>query len=204
MTDLFVSYSRRAPMHGSHSDIGSAQEQWISDVLDFWFRELGPRHWFEHSDAVDGLIRDRFLPLHERVIRDAGAELRDAESVLAAVIVADQFSRNMFRGTARAFAADPLALRLAKRAVAARMDRGMTPEQKLFLYLPFQHSEDRDDQATSVELNVNLHDPGWINFAQAHKTIIDRFGRFPHRNAALGRTSTPEELSFLEEPGSAF
>jgi uncharacterized protein (DUF924 family) len=191
-------------MQGSHPSTDRAPEPWVGEVLNFWFRELGPEHWFAHDDRLDALIRDRFLSLHERLILDGGHDLPDAESTLAAVIVLDQFSRNMFRGSARAFAADGVALRLAKRAVAACMDATMTPEQRLFLYLPFQHSEDRSDQAISVELTRNLHEPNWMEFAEAHKVIIDRFGRFPHRNAALGRPSTPEEITFLQQPGSAF
>ena len=140
-------------MIGSHTPPNTAPESWTRDVLDFWFREMEASHWFEGSDAIDELIRVRFGALHEHLVRNGGQDLLDAQSVLAAVIVLDQFSRNMFRGTARAFAADDVALRLAKQALATHLDAGMTPEQKLFLYLPFQHSEDRGDQAISVELN---------------------------------------------------
>jgi uncharacterized protein (DUF924 family) len=199
-----LSPSDGTQMQGSHPSTNPAPEPWVGEVLDFWFRELGPEHWFSHDARLDTRIRDRFLSLHERLVLDGGHELRDAESILAAVIVVDQFSRNMFRGTARAFATDDMARRLAKRAVDARMDATMTPEQRLFLYLPFQHSEDRSDQAASIELTRDLHEPNWLKFAEAHKAIIDRFGRFPHRNAALRRASTPEELAFLQQPGSAF
>ena len=131
-------------------------------------------------------------------MRSDGIDAAAPHPLLAAVIVVDQFSRNMFRGTPRAFAADPIARRLARRAVDRGFDLSMTREERLFLYLPFEHSEDREDQARSVHLIGQLGHDGWTRYAQAHQSIIDRFGRFPHRNAILGRTSTPDELALLE------
>jgi uncharacterized protein (DUF924 family) len=166
--------------------------------------ELGDVQWFAKSAALDERIRVRFVALHEQVVGSEGSGVATPRAMLAAVIVLDQFSRNLFRGTPRAFAADPLARRLARQAIAQRFDATMTAEERLFLYLPFEHSEDIADQVLSVDLFQRIGHEGWTRYAEAHKAIIDRFGRYPHRNAALGRSSTPEELAFLEEPGSAF
>jgi uncharacterized protein (DUF924 family) len=128
----------------------------------------------------------------------------DAQTALAAVIVLDQMSRNMFRGMARAFAADQQALWVAEAAIAQGFDVGLTKEQRMFLYLPFEHSEDRRSQARSVALTASIGDPELTKWAEAHQAIVDRFGRFPHRNSILGRTSTPEEIEFLKKPGNSF
>jgi len=120
------------------------------------------------------------------------------------VIVLDQMSRNMFRDTPRAFAADPQALRVAEAAIVRGFDAGLTKGQRLFLYLPFVHSKDRQAQARSVALTASLGDPALQKWAEAHSAVIDRFGRFPHRNAILGRTSTPAEIEFLKQPDSYF
>jgi uncharacterized protein (DUF924 family) len=125
-------------------------------------------------------------------------------AILAAVIVLDQFPRNMFRDSARAFAGDPMARHLAREAVQRGFDAGLADEQRLFMYLPFEHSEDREDQALSCELIGNIGNDYWTKYAQAHKEIIDRFGRFPHRNAVLGRTSTRAELELLKDPMRSF
>jgi uncharacterized protein (DUF924 family) len=124
--------------------------------------------------------------------------------VLATVIVLDQFSRNLHRDDARAFAADPQARTLARRALELGVDRGLAPAERLFLYLPFEHSEDLADQQLAVQLVTGLGDAGWTRYAEAHRDIIARFGRFPHRNAVLGRATTPEEEAFLREPMSRF
>ena len=123
---------------------------------------------------------------------------------LAAILVLDQFPRNLFRGDARAFATDEAALGLAKRAIAEGIDLKLTPAQRSFVYMPFQHSEEKADQARSIELFTALGNPLNLDFAIRHKDIIDRFGRFPHRNAILGRTTTDEEATFLKQPGSSF
>jgi uncharacterized protein (DUF924 family) len=128
----------------------------------------------------------------------------DPRIALAAVIVLDQMSRNMFRGTARAFAADPQALRVAEAAIAGGFDAGLSKDQRRFLYLPFEHCEDRAAQARAVALMASLDDPDLVKWAQAHRAVIDRFGRFPHRNGILGRPSTAEEIEFLKQPGSSF
>jgi uncharacterized protein (DUF924 family) len=182
----------------------NTEPAWVGEVLDFWFRELGEADWFARSAALDERIRVRFLALHDQVVRSDGSDATTPRAMLAAVIVVDQFSRNLFRGTPRAFAADPLARRLAREAIAKGFDVAMKSQERFFLYLPFEHSEDRAHQVLCVDLMRSLGREDWTRYAEAHKAIIDRFGRFPHRNAALGRPSTPEELAFLEEPGSAF
>jgi uncharacterized protein (DUF924 family) len=173
-------------------------------VLAFWFRKIGAIHWFSRSAEIADEIRARFLGLHEQLVATEGAGLDSPRATLAAVVVLDQFSRNMFRDSPRAFAADPLARILARKAVERGLDSGFSADERLFLYLPFEHSEDRDDQAYSCELIGRLGNDDWTRYAQAHKAIIDRFGRFPHRNAALGRTSTAEELALLKEPMGSF
>ena len=130
--------------------------------------------------------------------------LADAKTALAAVIVLDQFSRNMFRSTPSAFANDAKALAIVQKALAKGFAEKLSTEEQLFLYLPFEHQENIDAQARSVELISALGDPELTKYAQAHKNVIDQFGRFPHRNAILGRISTAEELEFLKEPGSSF
>jgi uncharacterized protein (DUF924 family) len=201
MVDVFVSYARtdtaiEAPSEG-------AEPAWVGAVLDFWFRELGEDLWFASGRELDERIRSRFLTLHERLLSDAH-EVAGARPLLAAIIVLDQFSRNMFRGTPRAFAADDMARRLAQRVIDGGLDAAMPVRERYFVHLPFEHSEDRDDQALSVRLTEPLGNQQWTSFARAHRRIIDRFGRFPHRNAILGRTSTAEELEVLKQPMSSF
>lgn len=177
---------------------------WATEVLRFWFSELGAAGWFAKSEARDATIKDRFLGLYQNLrLAPPGVGLIP-ERVLAAILVFDQFPRNMFRGTAEAFATDALALELARGAVRDGLDLHLDGPQRLFVYLPFEHAENVDDQARAVSLITKLNNPEWTRFAEAHKAIIDRFGRFPHRNAALGRASTPEELTFLATPGSSF
>ena len=171
------------------------------DILEFWFGQ-DRKAWFEKRTAFDEEIRSRFLVLYETALAGGLAAWRDApRSCLALVILLDQFPRNMFRGTARAFAADPLALDAARAIVAQGWDKAMTPDERVFAYLPFEHSEALEDQERSLKLfegNANFE------WARKHWEIIRRFGRFPHRNAALGRASTPEEIAFLATPGSGF
>jgi uncharacterized protein (DUF924 family) len=159
----------------------------------------------QKDSTFDMTVREGFLGLHEDLMsRETNDLVADAHTALAAVIVLDQMSRNMFRGTPRAFAADQQALRVAETAIARGFDAGLTKEQRVFLYLPFEHCEDRRLQARSVALMASLGDPELARWAQAHQAIVDRFGRFPHRNSVLGRTSTPEEIEFLKQPGSSF
>jgi uncharacterized protein (DUF924 family) len=172
---------------------------WVGDVLHFWFEELTQDDWFTKNPDLDARIRDRFLPLHEQLVADEGISAGAPHPAVAAVIVLDQFSRNLFRDDRRAFSADAGARRLARAAIAQGFDGDVTREERYFLYLPFEHSEDRDDQALAVNLIERLGNDEWTRYAVAHKTIIDRFGRFPHRNAALKRCSTADEIAFLNE-----
>ena len=173
--------------------------------MKFWFEQTAPDQWFEKDPTFDASIRQRFLGLHENLVsRGNSGLLVDAQTTLGAVIVLDQMSRNMFRDTPRAFAADPQALWVAEAVIVRGFDAGLTKDQRMFLYLPFEHAEGRQAQARSVALMASLGDPEWLQWAEAHKAIIDRFGRFPHRNAILGRPSTPEEIEFLKQPDSDF
>ena len=182
----------------------TAEPGWVAAVLRFWFEELSADDWFAKDHHLDERIRARFLPLYEELVAREALEAATPRALLAAVVVLDQFSRNMFRDSPRAYGADPLARRLARTAVDRGLDRAMTDQERMFLYLPFEHSEDRTDQALSVELFSRLGNEGWTKYALAHKELIDRFGRFPHRNATLNRESTPAELARLREPMGRF
>ena len=174
-------------------------------ILDFWFGEVGPDGWWLRSAETDAAIRARFLPLWEQWrLRLPASFTADASDALAAVVLFDQFSRNMFRGTPSAFASDAKALAIAETAIAKGFVEALNGDERLFLYLPFEHQENADAQARSLELISALGDPELTKYALAHKDIIDRFGRFPHRNAILGRTSTAGELELLKGPGSSF
>jgi len=191
-----------------------ADKSTAADVLLFWFgpsAERGKSHkrWFVKDAAFDREIRERFLPPYEHAAAGRLAHLKEsAADCLALIILLDQFPRNMFRGTPRAFATDPLALETARHAVERGFDRTLLPVERLFVYLPFEHSEALADQEQSCELTRALdaypetHDV--YRYALLHRDVIRRFGRFPHRNAILGRTSTPEEIEFLKGPGSSF
>ena len=178
-----------------------------SDVVAFWV-EAGPRKWFAKDDAFDGAIRERFEALHVTASR---GDLTDwagtAEGALALLILLDQFPRNLYRGSAHAFATDPLAYAIARRAVEQGFDQASAPELRPFFYLPFEHSERTQDQDRSVELCAALRDAtgdkSTYDWAVVHRDIIRRFGRFPHRNRCLGRATTPEEQAFLDEGGFA-
>jgi uncharacterized protein (DUF924 family) len=183
----------------------AGEPAWVADVFSYWFDELTLEQCFQKSDVIDGTIRTRFSALHEQLARDDGSISTEApRELLAAIIVFDQFSRNLYRGSPRAFATDPIARRLARTAVADGLDQAMSKRERIFVYLPYEHSEDAADQEQSVRLFAQLDDEDLTKYAVAHKVIIDRFGRFPHRNVALGRESTPEEIAFLEEPMSSF
>lgn len=176
---------------------------WIDEVIRFWFEELRPQDWFVRNPATDETCRARFLDLYESVAEQAArAPLATGRHALATVIVLDQLPRNMFRASPRAFATDAMALQISERAIAAKLDRELTPAQRAFLYMPFQHAENRDVQARSIELFASLGDAQSLSYAHKHKEVIDRFGRFPHRNAVLGRESTQEEIEFMQtHPG---
>jgi uncharacterized protein (DUF924 family) len=178
---------------------------WIDDVLDFWFTRLTPEEWFATSPAVDADIGRRFGDLHAGFAKQLPeAATGSARGVLAAVIVLDQFPRNIFRGSPRSFATDDVALELAETAIRRGLDGELAALERQFLYMPFQHSEDPAVQTRSLEIFAALGDPNILDFARRHWEIIDRFGRFPHRNQILGRESTDDEASFLREPGSSF
>jgi uncharacterized protein (DUF924 family) len=193
-------------------------------VLSFWFGELDAdglappavsKQWWTKDAAFDGRVRDAFLEDHRAIV---GAQrehwLGDPRGRLAYIVVLDQFSRNMFRGTAQSFASDPQALRAAKGGVEAGADAPLAVAERTFMYMPFMHSESLADQDRCIELFTALRDAQTgrardnaeysLKFAGMHRDIVVRFGRFPHRNAILGRASTPEEVSFLEGPNSGF
>jgi uncharacterized protein (DUF924 family) len=171
---------------------------WQSAVNDFWFAELRPEDWFGGGKSLDDKIRARFSGLYEELRNTPPSPAAlDAFEHLAAVIAFDQFPRNMFRGTAAAFGTDTLALTMAKDAADRGLDKALEQLHKQFLYMPFMHSENRADQARSLELFTALGHAEALDFAHQHKDVIDRFGRFPSRNASLGRASTPEEKHFL-------
>jgi uncharacterized protein (DUF924 family) len=175
------------------------------EVLDFWFVESGPDKWFEKDEAFDHAVRERFWSVYRRAYDgDLSGWIETPEGCLALVIVLDQFPRNMFRGDARAFATDPHARILLQYALDQEFDQALKARQKQFLYMPLQHSEKPEDQALSVRLNATLGDEEVLKYANAHKDIIDRFGRFPHRNEILGRETTHDEAEFLKQPGSSF
>lgn len=175
------------------------------EVIKFWFEEVEPSHRFKKDLKFDQLIRTRFSDLHSRAAKGLLYTWRDHPlDSLAEIIVLDQFSRNIFRDTAKAFASDTLALVLAQEAIRKKFDTKLDPLQKAFMYMPFMHSE----SAEIHEIAMYLFDhPGMednYNSELRHKGVIDRFGRFPHRNQALNRKSTPEEKEFLCQPGSSF
>jgi uncharacterized protein (DUF924 family) len=173
-------------------------------ILTFWFQTLTPAQWWKVAPALDAEIRTRFGPVHTQATRCELFPWRTTpQGRLAEVIVLDQFSRNIHRDTPLAFAADALALALAQVAVAAGADLALPPEQRAFLYLPFMHSESPAIHAVGEPL-IRERAPGNHDSELRHRAIVDRFGRYPHRNAILGRTSTPEELAFLAGPGSRF
>jgi uncharacterized protein (DUF924 family) len=175
------------------------------DILTFWFHETPPAQWWKVDPAFDELVRTRFGALHAQA---CAAELFAWRTTpagrLAEVIVLDQFSRNIHRGSPQAFAADPMALALAQEAVAAGADLALPVEQRAFLYLPYMHSESAAIHAAGEPLMRERAAQHTHDFELKHKVIVDRFGRYPHRNAILGRTSTAEELEFLKQPGSSF
>lgn len=174
-------------------------------LLAFWFEEIQPAQWWKVDAAFDAMIRTRFGALHEQARRcELFGWRATAEGRLAEVIVLDQFARNIHRGTPAAFTADPLALALAQEAVAAGDDLKLPVERRAFLYMPYMHSESAAIHAAGEPLMKERAPAGTHDYELRHKAIVDRFGRYPHRNAVLGRESTPEELAFLKEPGSSF
>lgn len=165
------------------------------EVLEFWF-DLEPKQWWQGGTELDHRIRQEFFKLwsEERQL-PADAFLTDPLTALAAVILFDQFPRNMFRGHADAYSTDPLALAIAKEAVSRGLDQELAPPERKFLYMPFQHSENLDDQNRSVLLFTKIADDQQLGYARHHRDVIERFGRFPHRNSILGRASRPDEIA---------
>ncbi|HEU4960986.1 MAG TPA: DUF924 family protein [Sphingomonas sp.] len=174
-------------------------------VLAFWFDETPPDKWFAKDAALDAAIADRFGKLHDAVLASGAAGWeRETDTLLAAVILLDQFSRNIFRGKGEAFAGDALALDLTHRALARGWDAAIPPERRAFLYMPLMHAEDCEEQRLSIQCFTKLGNPDNLDFARQHRVVIDRFGRFPSRNAALGRSSTAEEKAYLSQPGAGW
>ena len=172
-------------------------------VIDFWFTKHGEKDWFAKSAAFDAAIRKLFLPTYRAIVAGETHDWRvDPLGRLAEVIVLDQFARNIFRGAAESFAQDPLALALAQEAVRLNADKVLSKRERRFFYMPYMHSESKKIQKLSIDLFRALGDKEILGYALAHKKIIDRFGRFPHRNDILGRRSTPEEKKLLKtHPG---
>ena len=169
------------------------------EIIRFW-REAGPDRWFVPDEAFDETYRARFLLTHEAAARgDLNEWELTPEGALAVVLLLDQFPRNMFRGTRRAYATDPAALDTAERAIEKSFDQKVEPDLRRFFYLPFMHSENLADQERSVALNGASGDEDAATWVRHHRDLITRFGRFPHRNAVLGRESTAEERAFLTE-----
>ena len=175
------------------------------EIIDFWFSEIEPKQWWQKDEDFDSMIRARFGNLHERAKAGELFQWREtAPGSLAEVIILDQFSRNIHRGKPESFACDPMALALAQVAISKGMDRELPESHRVFLYMPFMHSESPLIHVEAVKLFESLGNPTNLDFEFKHKAIIDRFGRYPHRNEVLGRPSTQEEIRFLEQPNSAF
>ncbi len=180
---------------------GSAEE-----VLDFWFAEGRKEQWFNGGPDFDNLVEEALGPLHRQgsagALDDWAATPRGA---LALVLLLDQVPRNIYRQTPQAYASDPQARRVARETVDAGLDRELRQIERVFLYLPFEHSEELADQELGCQLISQLDEnPDWLDFAERHRDLIARFGRFPHRNAILGRQCTPEEDAYLAQPGAGF
>ena len=176
-----------------------------NEILTFWFEEITPKHWFIKDSEFDSLCEERFK---DTLVAAANSELFEwrttPEGRLAEIIVLDQFSRNIYRDSPESFAQDPLALALAQEAVHHGYDQQLTDGQKGFLYMPYMHSESVLVHEEAIKLFSQPGQEGKYDYEVRHKAIIDRFGRYPHRNAILGRTSTEEEIAFLDQPGSKF
>lgn len=174
-------------------------------IIKFWFEEIQPAHWWKKDIEFDSLLIERYTELHAQA---SASELyewrRDPEGRLAEIIILDQFSRNMYRDTPMAFSQDAMALALAQEAVACGADQALSPQQRNFLYMPYMHSESLKIHEAAVALFEKSGAQSSLEFEIKHKRIIERFGRYPHRNGILGRSSTAEEIEFLKQPGSSF
>lgn len=178
----------------------------IDEIVEYWFGEAVKPYWFAPTPSFDRQVADMLLEPHERAAAGRLDHwLDDVDGCLALCILLDQVPRNVFRGTPRAFATDEKARAVARHAVQNDIDLECVPEERMFLYLPFEHDEDLNSQRLAVQLfRERVCAPEPIEWAERHLAVIERFGRFPHRNAILGRESTPEEAEFLKQPGSAF
>jgi uncharacterized protein (DUF924 family) len=175
------------------------------DIIRFWFEEIDKQSWFKKDASFDEMLMQRFGELHSQAEKSELYSWRNnAHGRLAEIIVLDQFSRNLYRESARAFASDPLALALAQEAVSQQLDSELNTDQCTFLYMPYMHSESAVIHDVAVQLFEKNGKEDNLDYEMRHKAIIDRFGRYPHRNATLGRQSTAEELEFLQQPGSSF
>ncbi len=175
------------------------------EIVKFWFGELEPKQWWVKDVELDQLIIERFSEVHARAARcELSAWRKYAKGRLAEIIVLDQFSRNMFRGSSLSFAYDSLALVLAQEAIAVGADQRLQPVERTFIYMPFMHSESLLIHEDAVELFRRNGLQGNLDYEYKHKAIIERFGRYPHRNELLGRPSSAEEIEFLKQPGSSF
>ncbi|MFZ2099757.1 MAG: DUF924 family protein, partial [Oricola sp.] len=175
---------------------------WQKDVLDFWFHELTPAQWYTRDEALDRTIVTRFGAVHEAVAATDNSDLTGSPTAaLAAIVVLDQFARNMFRGTPKSFAGDAKARAIANAAIEAGHDAAMNDDERQFLYMPFMHSETLADQDRSVELFEKLGRENSLKYARLHRDPIRAFGQFPHRNAILGRPTSPAEQAWIDEHG---
>lgn len=187
-----------------HKDSAIGQEMhW--EILKFWFEASEPVQWWTKDERFDRIIIERFSGVHFRAARCELYEWRkDPKGRLAEIIILDQFSRNMFRGSAQCFAHDALALALAQEAISAGTESVLNEVERSFLYMPFMHSESMKIHEAAVQLFRKNGIQSNLDYELKHKAIIERFGRYPHRNSVLGRQSTPEEIEFLKQPGSSF
>ncbi len=175
------------------------------EVIDFWFAEIDQSKWWTKDEAFDALIRSRFSDLHSRAIKGELFAWRDTGlGALAEIIVLDQFSRNMYRDTPKSFAYDLASLTLAQSAISRGYDFELDREKRLFMYLPFMHSESLMIHDKAVALFTSLGSESSLDFEHQHKNILEKYGRYPHRNKILGRVSSQEEVEFLAQPGSGF
>lgn len=177
------------------------------EILDFWFVETSPKQWFQVSEEFDGFIKTRFEDAYNNALAGQYDEWQNnADGALALCVLLDQFPRNMYRATPKAFAGDKKALVVAKYAVSKGLDQVHSSQKKRFIYLPFEHSENINDQHRSIELfeKTKDDDPLGYDYALRHFKIIEKFGRYPHRNKILGRDNTPEEEEYLAQPNAGF
>jgi uncharacterized protein (DUF924 family) len=184
----------------------------VMQILNFWFGDPSSSdygqpqpHWFNSTPELDQNVRDTFGHSYEQASKGELDEFKKTpEGSLALILIFDQFSRNMFRGTPQVYAMDTQAVEIAKEAIQMGFDQELTDFQRKFIYMPFMHSEDLKEQNKSVELFESLGEEATLKYALSHRDIVARFGRFPHRNGILNRESTPQEIAFLKEPGSSF